>query len=251
MGLACAVLLVLVAAVWVPRRGRAHVRPTAAGRWQPRRPRLDAWWRARRAGRRGTVELGVLVTEVASRLRAGESSRQAWRLTLARHGMSDDRGADLDGVPRVLRDLDVGRDTAGAQRLALAATLAACRLSHEVGAPLAQVLDRCAEGITEAAHARDARRVAMAGPRATARVLAWLPLVGLALGAAIGARPLDVLLDGSWGSAALLAGLGLVVVGRRWSTLLLRHAQPDVSRRVGRGAGHRGRRPRGADPEKP
>src|SRR5690606_17287318 len=54
---------------------------------------------------------------------------------------------------------------AAAVRTAVAAT----RLTRTLGAPLAEVLDRCAASVTEAEQARDARRVALAGPRSTAR----------------------------------------------------------------------------------
>src|SRR5690606_31598599 len=94
-------------------------------------------------------------------------------------------------------------------------TVAACRLTHELGAPLAQVLERCAHGLTEAGNAQAARSVALAGPRSTARLLGWLPLLGLVLGAAVGADPLAVLLGGGLGSLCLAAGAALMVLGRR------------------------------------
>lgn len=225
--------------------------------WRPHRPR--------RPRRRRELDLGVLVTEVATRLRTGSDVEGAWARTLARAGLPAERGGSPllldDGVPAPLLDLGCrrrrgplgvlggqgARGTAGRggrARLgptsdgALPGTLAACRLTHEIGAPLAEVLERCAAGITEAGHARAARAVALAGPRATARLLGWLPLIGLGLGAAVGADPLDVLLSGGLGSACLVLGVVLMLAGRWWVSTLVRVAgaagTPSPRRRGGR-----------------
>src|SRR5699024_11575968 len=71
----------------------------------------------------------------------------------------------------------------------------------------------------------DLRRSAMAAPRATARLLAWLPLAGLGLGVLLGVDPLVVFADGGLGTASLLLGLLLMLLGRRWSALLVGRAQ--------------------------
>ena len=48
---------------------------------------------------------------------------------------------------------------------------------------------------------------ALSAPRATARMLAALPLVGLGMGALLGARPWHVLLATPYGLACLVVGL--------------------------------------------
>ena len=213
----------------------------------PRRPHRASTRRVR-AARRGPrsrsrppeVDLGVLVTEVATRLRTGVPVERAWAETLARSGLGARHptasALGEGGVPLALEHLAAGAGRATRSRArdgprlgaaaiaALPGALAACRLTHELGAPLAQVLERCAQGLTEAGHARAARAVALAGPRATARLLGWLPLVGLALGVAVGADPFAVLLDGRLGTACLIAGAALVVAGRRWVRALERAA---------------------------
>ncbi|PFG39238.1 tight adherence protein B [Georgenia soli] len=236
-------VLVAAAALLLLRPGR---RPPGrqAGRGRGAAPRRS---RRPRPGRE--ADLGVLVTEVATRLGAGAGVESAWEQTFARAGIGTRVGAgsgatpahedgvpvqllelaarqaERDRLPRVLRPLvrrppGLGPTTAGA----LPGAIAACRLTHELGAPLAEVLQRCAEGLTEAGHARAARAVALAGPRATARLLGWLPLLGLLLGAGIGADPVGVLLGGGLGSACLLAGVALMVLGRRWVAALERAA---------------------------
>jgi len=229
--LAIALLLWAPGPIGAIRVGRnRHWGIALASRWHRNPPRRR---------HRGEVDLGMVATEVASRLRAGAPTAQAWHDTLRRYrkaapAVTNEVDGGGDGVPAGLRGLDVGRDPAGGQRVALRATIAACRLTHEIGAPLAEVLDQCAAGLTEVADARDARQIALAGPRATARLLTWLPVAGAGLGAVIGANPVAVFLDGGWGSAALLSGVACLIAGRRWSAMLVRAAQHGTTGRWGR-----------------
>jgi tight adherence protein B len=57
----------------------------------------------------------------------------------------------------------------------------------------------------------------MAGARTTAAVLAGLPVLGIALGQAIGADPLTFLLSAGAGSWLLLIGVVLSCGGLLWS----------------------------------
>ena len=109
---------------------------------------------------------------------------------------------------------------------AAAATVrAAERLAHELGAPLAEVLDEVASGVSDDESAEAERRAAIAGPAATARVLLWLPVGGIVLGISLGADLLDVALDGRIGSVSAVVGLVLLVAGRAWTRLLVRAAE--------------------------
>jgi tight adherence protein B len=60
-------------------------------------------------------------------------------------------------------------------------------------------------------------RARLAGPRATAAVLAGLPVLGLLLGEGIGARPWAVLTGGLIGQVLLVVGVGLVCAGLAWT----------------------------------
>ena len=60
-------------------------------------------------------------------------------------------------------------------------------------------------------------RTGLAEPRATAMVLAALPALGLALGAALGADPLSWLTGSGPGRLVLAAGLALEALGVLWS----------------------------------
>ncbi len=186
----------------------------------------------RERAKRKPIAPGLLISEVATRLRSGASTDVAWRQTLARVGLNGEGGADLDadGVPHALRRLwsrplwrlsGRNRD----QRIGIPPAIAVCRMSHATGAPSAQVLESCARGITEAAEATAARRVALAGPKASARMLAWLPLLGLGLGSMIGANPFAFLMGSLAGRACLILGLGFETAGVVWVRRLTARAE--------------------------
>ena len=54
-------------------------------------------------------------------------------------------------------------------------------------------------------------------PRATASVLAGLPVLGIALGQATGANPVGVLTGGGLGGILLIVGTAFIVAGLCWS----------------------------------
>jgi tight adherence protein B len=104
------------------------------------------------------------------------------------------------------------------------ALVAIHHVATAAGASTADLLEAVIEAVTDAQETDDARAAAVAGPRSSARLLQFLPALGLALGAAMGARPLAVLFGGGLGTVALAAGVGLVGLGRLWSGALIRAA---------------------------
>lgn len=70
---------------------------------------------------------------------------------------------------------------------------------------------------------------ALAGPRSSGRLVAALPLAGIALGSLAGSHPLHTLLATPAGNACLLAGGLIDLVGLRW----LRSFADQVERRAG------------------
>lgn len=180
-----------------------------------------------------SIDMGSIVTEVASRLRSGSSPERAWRQTLTQAGLHvGDQVLDEEGVPFTLRRLgSMGwreRRQAGVTAVVLhtlPATFAVCTMSYRTGAPMADVLDACAEGITESGEARSARDVALAGPLASARMLAALPIFGLALGWALGADPLGFLFTTPFGHIALAGGVGFELAGIGWTARMVAEAR--------------------------
>ncbi|MCL3817390.1 type II secretion system F family protein [Aeromicrobium wangtongii] len=122
------------------------------------------------------------------------------------------RAAELGGdVPAVLREAatepghDLLRDLAGAWQVA-----------DRSGAPLAMVLDRLEQS------ARIDREIAreiesgVAPARATGRLMAALPVLGLMLGSGMGGDPVGVLTSTWIGVLCLAAGCALACAGIAW-----------------------------------
>ena len=92
-------------------------------------------------------------------------------------------------------------------------------------ASLATGLERVAAALRAERDQEDELRAQLAGPRASALVLAGLPLFGLLFGSAMGVAPLEVLLGSRLGLGLLLAGVLLEWGGVAWCHALTRAAE--------------------------
>lgn len=191
-------------------------------------PLLRRWLR-REAGRRAAAarEAAVLelCTSVAAELRAGQQP-QAALLSVGVHGLGSHGAAVLAAarfggdLPRVLRR---AAQLEGAHGLG---GVAACwQVAAEGGAGLAEGLERVAGALRMERDQHEDVRAQLAGPRATASILALLPLLGLLLGTAMGAEPLEVLLHSSVGWGLLGAAVALECVGLAWVSWIVRRAE--------------------------
>ena len=104
------------------------------------------------------------------------------------------------------------------------------RMSECAGAPLATSLERAAEHAEERIDALLGRQSALAAPRATGRILSWLPLLGLGLGVLMGSDPVGVLTGSILGALTGMLGLGLALAGRRWTAALVHRAEVESMR---------------------
>lgn len=219
MGLALAALIGTAAFALVGATRRAPGPADAAAgtplgaassrvRWPRRRPSEPA-------------SMIAILAHVVELLRSGFTAGRAWREAA---GVPTELGSPERAA---LHRLVAGRaaDARAPEARAADAIIAATRLSAEVGAPLVDVLDRLRVALEAADELACERAAALAGPRASARILAWLPIAGLALGAAIGADPVTVFADGGVGSAVLVAGLGFHLAGRAFTRRLVRIAE--------------------------
>ncbi|MFF2352506.1 type II secretion system F family protein [Kitasatospora sp. NPDC058115] len=194
-------------------------------------------WRLRRAtaveaGHRAAAVV-ELCAALAGELRGGATPEQALHLVTTRLA-ADPVALRRIGAEPVAR-LAAGRfggDVPAAFRLLAelpggsgAAAVAACwEVSCVGGSGLAAGLDGVAEALRVERALEEEIGAELAAPRTTVAVLAALPLAGLLLGAALGARPLEVLLHTPAGLAALVAGAALEAVGLAWTGRIVRAA---------------------------
>jgi tight adherence protein B len=102
---------------------------------------------------------------------------------------------------------------------------AAWRVAEKTGGSLATTIESIAETGRAEELQRQSVAAALAGPRATARLLAMLPFAGLALGTALGADPLGMLLHTPVGAACSAGGILLQYAGLRWTAALVSSAE--------------------------
>ena len=174
--------------------------------------RRRAMARKAAAGRRAAVL--EVCDQMAAELRAGQPPPRALQHAAA-------AWTDLEPAASAAR---LGGDVPEALRAAgrrpgaesLSAVAAAWQVAQRSGAGLAAVLDRTAEALRVEDATRREVVAALGPPRATARLLALLPLFGLLLGTGIGADPWGFLVGTPVGVGCLAVGCGLGLAGLTW-----------------------------------
>jgi tight adherence protein B len=96
------------------------------------------------------------------------------------------------------------------------------------GAGLAESLARVATTARMAAEARAEIEAQLAGPRASARMMALLPVLGLLMGTILGADPLTWLVSTGLGWGCLAAGAMLTTAGVVWTSRIARRAEREL-----------------------
>ena len=160
------------------------------------------------------------VRMLAVLLQAGAVPLAAWR-HLAESGVPAAAGVVV-AVERGASVADAIRERGGVW----CEVAAAWAVASTVGAPMGDVLRVVADALDDALSTADEVRVALAEPSGTARLLLWLPGVGVLLGTALGFDTLPVLFGHPLGLVCLAAGLGLTLLARLWTAALVRRAQP-------------------------
>ena len=143
--------------------------------------------------------------------------------------------AAATAAPQVRDTFDRAADEAGRgdppsvldadPRAGVRAVGVAWRLGQDTGSALGAVLGRVADDLAAADAQRRSVTVALAGPRSSAVLVALLPALGLGLGTAMGASPVDVLGGSPAGRLLCLAGVALDVGGVLWIRAVLRRAE--------------------------
>jgi tight adherence protein B len=135
-------------------------------------------------------------------------------------------GQVADSLRAVAARARLGADVAAglhdtARKSALASQwdrIAVCwQLAQTHGLSIAALMQTAQRDIAERQSFSSRVRAGMAGARATAAVLAGLPVLGIGLGQMIGADPVRLLLGGGAGGWLLLIGVTLSCAGLLWS----------------------------------
>lgn len=166
------------------------------------------------------------VHRLAVLIGAGIAPTSAWR-----HVMAAARPPDA-ALTALVDDLDAGAplglaiDRAARERDdGWRALSAAWSVAASSGAPLAPALAAFAEAVRDRTAAQRDIAVALAGPRATARIVLALPVVAIVLGLLAGAD-IAASLAHPIGVASIVLGLALGVIARAWMARMLRAAAP-------------------------
>ncbi|UQX11242.1 type II secretion system F family protein [Candidatus Mycobacterium methanotrophicum] len=181
-------------------------------------------YRRRRRGRRGMDEARQLETAIdvlVGELRVGAHPAQAFAVAA-----NETAGPVAESCRAVAARARLGADvTAGlrsvAQTSALPAhwdRLAVCwELASEHGLAMSALMRAAQRDIVERHRFSGHVMSAMAGARATAAILAGLPMLTVLFGQVVGADPVGFLLAGQAGGWLLVAGTVLVCGGLLWS----------------------------------
>lgn len=213
--------------IWVPPTGAVVLLALLSGRpgfvlagaavvaavlWLVRRSR-----RVRELGR-AQAEIATAVTSLTLLMRAGMIPTVALREAamgspcLASAATASGLGID---VGRALRGSAARPGFGGLQEIA-----AAWQVSERTGAPVAAVVGRVAETVRERQQLQGVLEAEMSAARISGRVMAGLPLLGLALGSVMGAGPVAFLTQHWAGQWLVLAAVGLSIGGVVWTELI-------------------------------
>ncbi|MFE7709265.1 type II secretion system F family protein [Streptomyces sp. NPDC057486] len=185
-------------------------------------------WLRKRAGRqereRRADAVVALCGAVVGELRAGHEPGQALLVAVRGTGAMGAAEAAVSAAARFGGDVPEALGQAAREPgLEGLAGVAACwRVAVDGGAGLAAGLDRLEGALRAERRRREELRAQLAGAWSTVAVLALLPVLGLGLGAALGADPLGVLLHSPAGLVCLLAGGLLETAGLCWAGRIVR-----------------------------
>lgn len=169
---------------------------------------------ARRRALRARRQVAQACSVLATQVRIGQPPLVAVRSA----------AADCPVLRQAVTIVDLGGDPAVAwQRQAavpgyqgLTELARAWQLATRTGADMADALDKVADGLFEDDAVGLVVASEAAGPRASGKIMAVLPLAGIGLGYAIGGDPVRFLTQTPYGWGCLIVGTGLACTGVLW-----------------------------------
>ncbi len=178
------------------------------------------WWLTdrtlrERARRVRAAETAQLVMALSLLLRAGRVPSEALQ-EVAR---------DCPALAPAVAAANLGADAAGALQVAsevpgregFGHLASAWRVAERMGAPVAAVLARVAEGLRAEDHLRGVVDAELSMARNSARVMAVLPFFALGMGFLVGGNPVAFLIGNPLGCWLVLAAVTLAAAGLVWT----------------------------------
>lgn len=169
-------------------------------------------------------EVAQSVERVATLLAAGVPAQVAWQ-----HAALDPSTSPVgEAAAQAIRAGRSAAESIAATASADSAwrvVAAAWMVAEQGGAPAAASLSRLSDSLRDDAQARREVTAALAGPVASARLVAWLPLVAVLLGSLLGFDTVRVLMTTPIGVVCAVAGAALLLFGARWCARLARAAR--------------------------
>jgi tight adherence protein B len=171
---------------------------------------------------RNRQELSAVVDGLTAEYTAGATIAAA--LTVVAEGVAAAGGSFSEALGSAARAATEGTDLAEALvlRAELAELAVVFRLAEQTGSGLSGALAGLQAELAADHALRRATAQLLAGPRASSMLLALLPVLGIALGAGLGANPAEVLLHQRIGVVCLAAGVLLDLMGLSWTMALTR-----------------------------
>lgn len=205
-----------------------------------KKPRRRHYWPVR-SRQEKSLNPAVVLSEVATRLRAGTAETVAWQQTLNRQNLlqsetkatkprrKDSQTAKTqnqteDGPARASEILE-RVDEKYRHQLQVESLQLCVKFCGRLGAPQAEVLEEISAGINQDAVATAEREVAMAAPRLSGRILTGLPIVGVLAMVVSGLLEPGWFLESPIGMAVGGLGLGLLATGTVWMNRLVKAAR--------------------------
>jgi tight adherence protein B len=187
--------------------------PTIAGRVRALLIRVRGESALARSRREDTI---AAIGALAAELRAGTTPAQALAIT----GGSPPVWPHTHAAALHHGDISTALILDSREIPELSALNACWRVGIHSGSGLATSVSRLALSLREAQETRFQLEAELAGPRATARMLALLPAVGIGLGYLMGAQPLTWLISNPLGWLSLVVGVSLTGVGVWWTSAI-------------------------------
>jgi tight adherence protein B len=130
------------------------------------------------------------------------------------------------GMPANLAREELGIDLDQLSELQAAQFNSVWSLAMSSGGAVSGAIQALGETFRETGRHKREIQLAFAGPKATARLVSWLPAAGIIGGQLMGMRPINAIFTNPIAGLSVAIGLAFLAVGRIWTKSILSKAAP-------------------------